>query len=91
MDILKDIGKMQLNHACMHPSLCVCKQTDLLPVLLHFLRNETQESVHCHESVVMVVQVGAEVGHILHQFYDPSLTARPTFKESNQTKHDQLN
>lgn len=41
--------------------------------------------------LAIVVQVGAEVGHILHQFHDPTLTARPTFKESNQTKDDQLN
>jgi len=40
--------------------------------------------------LVMVVQLGAEVDHILHQFHDPNFTTKPTFKHSNQTKYEQL-
>lgn len=40
--------------------------------------------------LVMVVQVGAEVDHIIHQFHYLTITARSAFKDSNLTKHDQL-
>lgn len=41
--------------------------------------------------LVKVVQVGAEFDRIVDQFHDVTIATRSAFRDSNPTKHDQLN